>query len=189
MPLESIAETRDINEYDGNDWRSWNYNRKMNFIAGFIAGSGHVTTKSHTYLHTTSPLMLLPSSINEKKADDLWREVMSILMQKKKTYKADDVKLIVYIEIKRMQDFLSDYSIPNITSGQIADGLDILYEDFKNRNILLVDAVYVIKRQITGSPPEDIERILLYLRSNRKEYKHLQVEDEKGKIIRIISFP
>ena len=91
------------------------------------------------------------------------------------------------IEVREL--FLTRYSITNITSGQIVDGLNMFYEDFRNRNILLMDAIYVIKKQIKGSTPEDIERILLYLRSDKKEDKHLRIKDEKGKIIKIISFP
>lgn len=133
MPLQSIAGIVDPLEYNGNDWKVWDGNRKSNYITGFMVGSGYVIAKNQFY----------PSNL-----------------------------LLV-----------------NISSDQIIDGLNILYRDFRNRNILLVDAVYVIKKQITGSSPEDIERILLYLRSDRKEDGHLRIKDEKGKTIRIISFP
>jgi len=180
LPTVGIAE--DIVEYNGNTWRSWNFERKTYFVAGFIGGSAYTIMKNQFSSSV---------SFDQKKASDLWIETMTpyASAQKQKIYNADDIKLIVYIEGKYMRDSLSDYLIAEISSDQIADGLDILYKDFKNRNILLMDAIYVIKKQIKGSTPEDIERILLYLRSDKKEDKHLRIKDEKGKIIKIISFP
>lgn len=63
---------------------------------------------------------------------------------------------------------LDRFEIYNITVNQILDGLDKLYEDFKNRNIKISDGFYVVKGQIQGTPNEDIERILLYLRGEKK---------------------
>ena len=57
------------------------------------------------------------------------------------------------------------YSFNNIRVRQIEEGLDQLYGDFRNTNILLTDAIYVVKKQITGSSPEQIEKILQVLRS------------------------
>lgn len=81
------------------------------------------------------------------------------------------------------------YLINKVTVGQIVDGIDLLYKDFKNRNIYVIDAVYVVYKQIKGTPPEDIERILLWLRSGRKKNDYLVVKDNEGKIVRVITFP
>lgn len=180
IPLVSRAEIIDPLEYNGNDWKVWDGNRKSNYITGFMVGSGYVIAKNQFYSSV---------SFDQEKATSLWIETMSTSAQKQKAYKADDVRLVVFREAEFIRSSLSNLLIVNISSGQIIDGLDILYKDFKNRNILLADAIYVIKKQITGSSTEDIERILLYLRSDRKEDGHLRIKDEKGSIIRTISFP
>jgi len=74
-----------------------------------------------------------------------------------------------------------------LTNSSVAEGLDSFYGDFRNKGILIKDAVYLVKAQIKGTPTEDIDKILLYLRSG--EVKHLEIRDEKGKLIRKILFP
>jgi hypothetical protein len=84
---------------------------------------------------------------------------------------------------------LAAYLIDGVTLGQMIDGIDLLYGDFMNRNIYLFDAFFIVRDQIKGTPPEDIDRILLWLRSGRKNNDSLLVKDEKGNIIKTISFP
>lgn len=81
------------------------------------------------------------------------------------------------------------YNLTELALSQLTDGLDELYKDFKNRQIAVYDAVYVVRNQIQGASKEDIERILLYLRGGQKDFDLLRVKDEKGDIIRIIKFP
>ncbi len=77
--------------------------------------------------------------------------------------------------------------IYKITIGQIVEGLDVLYSDFKNRNIKINDAIYVVKRQIEGASEEHIEAMLQYLRSGKKTEK-LMYKDSDGNTIYIV-FP
>ena len=70
------------------------------------------------------------------------------------------------------------------------EGVDALYKDFKNRNIKIEDAIYVVKRQITGTSPSDIDRILLFLRNGKQDFTPLILErDKDGKPIKAIIFP
>lgn len=87
---------------------------------------------------------------------------------------------------------LINYVINRVTLGQLIDGIDSLYLDFKNRNIPLVFAIYVVNKQIKGTSQDDIERILLWLRTGGKwenKDKFLTLKDSEGKVIRIIDFP
>lgn len=87
---------------------------------------------------------------------------------------------------------LSGYVLTGMTLQQMIDGLDSLYADFKNRNIPLVFAIYVVNKQIKGTSSNDIERILLWLRSggNRKYMDdYLTIKDSYGNIVRTIIFP
>ncbi len=71
----------------------------------------------------------------------------------------------------------------------MVDGLDSLYKDFKNENIRNHDAIYVVKKQIEGTLPEDIERILVWLRQGKKDDELLNIRGRDGKIVRVITFP
>lgn len=149
---------------DGNYWRMVNISQKAAFIHGFILASSLVSSAI-----IADTIFYLEEHYN-----------------KKVTAKEED---ILSSETKKFPLSEWRYAITDIKNGQIVDGLNILYEDFKNRNIKIFDAIYVIKKQIRGTPPEDIERILLYLRGNRKDVSLLFVKDLKGKTIRVIKFP
>lgn len=98
----------------------------------------------------------------------------------------------IYSIGERPDKKLLGYVITGVTLGQLIDGIDSLYLDFKNRSIPLVFAIYVVNKQIKGTSQDDIERILLWLRSGDKwenKDKYLTLKDSKGKVIRIIDFP
>jgi hypothetical protein len=61
-----------------------------------------------------------------------------------------------------------------ITIGQIRDGIDVLYKDFSNRRIRIIDAIFVVKMQIEGKDADLIQAQLRYLRMhpiNDKTYE------------------
>jgi len=87
---------------------------------------------------------------------------------------------------------LAGYVITGMTMGQLIDGINLLYTDFMNRSIPLVFGIYVVNRQIKGTPQDDIEKILLWLRSGgqwKNKDKFLVVKDSNGKYIKTIVFP
>ncbi len=87
---------------------------------------------------------------------------------------------------------LSGYVITGITLGQLIDGINLLYSDFMNRSIPLVFGIYVVNKQIKGTPKDDIEKILLWLRSGGRDEnrdKFLTVKDPEGKFVKTIIFP
>lgn len=54
--------------------------------------------------------------------------------------------------------------LTNITAGQLCDGLDEFYKDFRNRGILVYDAVWVVLNQIANRPQVEINRLIENLR-------------------------
>ncbi len=44
----------------------------------------------------------------------------------------------------------------NVTNIQIADGLNTFYSDYRNRSILIHDAVWLVLNSIAGTPQEQI---------------------------------
>jgi hypothetical protein len=55
--------------------------------------------------------------------------------------------------------------LAEVSPGQIADGVDTVFKDYRNRSLLMTDAVYVTLRAIAGMPPQDIEKLLQAVRS------------------------
>lgn len=55
------------------------------------------------------------------------------------------------------------------TSKQIADGLDELYRDPRNRSILVSDGVWLVVNQIVGAPDEQMEKMILNYRRAASE--------------------
>jgi hypothetical protein len=70
-----------------------------------------------------------------------------------KTSEACEVKAI-----RSYQNHLDKY-FTNVTNGQVADGLDTFYKDYRNRSILVPDAVWVVINSIAGKPQKDIDEM------------------------------
>jgi hypothetical protein len=45
-----------------------------------------------------------------------------------------------------------------VTIGQIVEGVDAFYNDYKNKQILIQDAIYVVCKEVKGESQEKIER-------------------------------
>ena len=54
--------------------------------------------------------------------------------------------------------------LKNKKSGQIADGLDEFYKDFRNRSIRVRNAISYISLEISGASKEKLEKVLRDLR-------------------------
>jgi hypothetical protein len=155
-----------LGDLDGNEWQEWDENEKIMFTMGFLTGSDYV----------------VEGNMNETNQD----------LKKGVTEKGETVSeflLGAALEENSRNINLERYSIYNISVGQIVDGVDILYKDFKNKGINIPDAIYVVKRQIEGTSPEDIEKILIFLRSGKKNYEPISIRDKNGEVINIIQFP
>jgi len=63
-----------------------------------------------------------------------------------------------------IRDTVERLDLPGITVGQMRDGLNKFYEDFSNRKIKIVDAIYIVKMQIKGENPDLINAQIRYLK-------------------------
>jgi hypothetical protein len=54
----------------------------------------------------------------------------------------------------------------NATNGQIVDGLDSFYADFRNRSIRVADAVWLVVNGIAGTPQEELDTMIENWRRN-----------------------
>jgi len=62
-------------------------------------------------------------------------------------------------------EYLAKY-FKNVTNGQIVDGLDSFYADFRNRSISVNNAAWLVVNQISGTPKEQIEAMIENWRRN-----------------------
>lgn len=177
------GEKQDIFEFDGNSWRSWDVIQRASFISGFIAGTGYSAKNNlDSFIYVRSN-----AEYNNEKAAEIFSELIfmdkskAIPKSKKPKYDIYDVSQIAEYISRAYNIGLSNYNIANITNGQIMDGLNIFYGDFKNRNIKLSDAIYVVRKQILGSSPEEIEAISQWLRSPDRDYTKRSYTDKDGK--------
>jgi hypothetical protein len=63
-------------------------------------------------------------------------------------------------------DFYKDKFLKDVTNGQLADGLDEFYKDYRNRKIRIHDAVWLTLNAIAGTPQADIDKMVENFRKN-----------------------
>jgi hypothetical protein len=56
----------------------------------------------------------------------------------------------------------------NVNSGQLADGLDDFYKDYRNRKILVVNGVWLVLNSIAGTPQKELDKMIESFRANAK---------------------
>jgi hypothetical protein len=69
------------------------------------------------------------------------------------------------------------YSLGGITWGQMIDGLDEFYSDWRNRQIEISDALYAVKLELTGASATDVDRAKRLLRLPKEKVWEMLVSD------------
>ena len=54
----------------------------------------------------------------------------------------------------------TDKYVRNVTNEQIADGLNTFYADYRNRSILIHDAVWLALNSIAGTPQAELDKMI-----------------------------
>ncbi len=162
---------KSISDNDGNDWNSWDISKKISYVKGFISASCFVSNNN----------------------DDDFRLILCDPKTTVSKVLCPDNSEREYNIRKKKNDVLKRYCITDISIGQLIDGLNLFYKDFRNRQIRLNLSVYIVRKQIEGAPNEEIETILLFLRKTFKESFYggvpgLKYKDKSG-IEHAIPFP
>ena len=175
VPLLSVAQEKtDVSKYDGNSWRSMDYSTRLAFISGFMLGSWSVNSGCQM---SENLFMKEGSGYTEAKG----LKVLTDYWTPKKQYTKEEVGLLLEGRMRMFNSYLDKYGIIGITNDQIVDGLNKFYEDFRNRGILLTQAIYVVKKQIKGASPEEIDAVCEYLRSDY-DFRKLPYKTKDGTI-------
>lgn len=207
-PFLVMGETKEISDFDGNEWRTWNLSRKVNFISGFLAGASYVIEEN-----TPSFGKYMGEDYDAIKALGVYWDYLGLGLKqmkggpkakveakppeapapiapeaRKQQYSIDEVSLLLEREHRNSREWLTPYSIIGITNVQIVDGLNLFYNDFRNRQIKLPDAIYIIRKQILGVSKEEIEAITEWLRTPNRDSNKRRYKDKEGNL-KFADFP
>jgi hypothetical protein len=68
--------------------------------------------------------------------------------------------------IASYEQFTKKY-LEHLTSGQVSDGLDKFYEDYRNRTILINWGIWIVLKAIAGDPQAEIDALIDNLKHPR----------------------
>ena len=63
-----------------------------------------------------------------------------------------------------------------VTIGQVIDGLDNIYKDFRNMNVLILDAIHIVQMETNGSSQVEIEWQTRYYRADEDARSQMSTE-------------
>lgn len=134
----SIAQEKFLSE-DGNFWLNISEPNKVGIMFGFYMAISTVA-KNNLLAHSTTAYALT----------ELQKEVPK------------DARVAWLIMV--LEGMIKSLDFANITVGQLVDGVDNFYKNFANRNIKLIDAIYITRMEIRGFNPELVSAQVRYLR-------------------------
>lgn len=170
----------------GDTWRSLSKGKKTVLTDGIILGINNVVRENMVFL----PDETGSTERNDELAEKLEKLLVLYVWQKfARKPTEDEVRLLLAYEKELRNKKLIEYGVFDVSVEEIITGVDRLYLEPKNRNISIVDAMYLVRKKSQGAPPEDMERLVNYLRGGKKDRSILNVKDERGKTRRIIHFP
>jgi hypothetical protein len=71
----------------------------------------------------------------------------------------------VYRAVTSYNEYLNKY-FGAVTAGQLVDGLNDFYADYRNRSIKLHDGIWLVVNQIAGTPKEEVDLMVENWRKN-----------------------
>jgi hypothetical protein len=160
----------DVFQFSGYEWARWDSPSKYGFIGGFIAGGAYVAIGSQTEMVNKPQESKIESGELAGSSDN--KDVVTTL--------------IMYLQDDKEKD-LARYFIKGVPSDQLVNGLDALYKNRHHRGIKVVDAIYLVRKQLEGASREEINATIEYLISG-KDIKKLHYTDANGKFQAVI-FP
>jgi hypothetical protein len=165
----------------GDNWLSLSANQKKLYIKGLVDG-----IDSLFYEIVMLPHIKLRQKVDPKKVGDIYKALQVDYKKNKRVFTGKEVWELLHSWSQWEVEVLGSFAIDSEHLNQIIEGVDAFYADFKNKQIGVVSAVYVVKKQIEGEPPEAIEAICQWLRkndpfsSNREETTVIEKKEYNG---------
>lgn len=186
IPALGVSGKEDAGDLDGTTWTSWDFEEKVFYLSGFLSASWYIVEENKEGLFYSKAFG--STEYNAETSSKIWGDFSATEKKKKSSFTRSDVAILLDSQRINKNDSLSKYSIYGITTGQIFQGLNLFYDDFKNRQIKLPVAIYVIKKQITGASAEEIEALVQWLRGSGQDFNKRFYIDKEG-IKKFIVFP
>ena len=117
---------------NGYEWESWSEITKTSWLIGFDEGHTQTSVEAYIFLRRFADAVSLKF--------------------------AGTVEELYEVADKMNNEFLDRTVLGRGTFGQIAAGLDDFYKDYRNKSILINEALYIVKLEFTGAPQEFIEQ-------------------------------
>lgn len=138
--IVSIAQAdEDQLRLDGNWWINESKPYKATYLAGFVDAM----------------------SFEDKR----WS--FALLLAQGKTF---DPKLSSFaIKVRKSMEDARQQDFSHVTVGQLVDGLDNIYSDYRNRRIKTKDAITVVIRSLDGTPEDKLNEIVEWQRKHASE--------------------
>lgn len=183
--------SKTIETLNGTDWIKWKKETKVAFVTGFISGSEWMA------INSLFPKSLFPNEQSFSKAEIIWNKVteesgkaISDPKTSLSKFNALEVLLFSMYDAYKKND-LFNRAIIRVSNTDIVEGLEQFYNNSKNSQVLISNAIYLICKKLKGAPKEDIDELLPYLRGEKEIPLGwiIPVYDKNGKFIRIIEFP
>lgn len=174
----------DVGDFDGNDWEGWPEVRKLSFLSGFLAGSNIILENKMDPFYCS---LIVSNKYKPEEAQKIW-ETLFEGKKKKVAFSKQEVALLLDYEIVSRNQALDRYGIYGITNGQLQEGLNLFYSDFRNKQIKLFSALYLVKNQIKGTSSEEIEATIEWLRGGGRDFSKRFYFSKDGKK-KYINFP
>lgn len=155
LTLPTISWTEEkILSSDGYTWESWSKGIKVGWAAGFYDGIEQGTFEGGIFLWAFEDIM-------------------------KNRYQ--DSNELEFIKNKLGRSLGERTSFEFISFGQIVNGLDEFYKDFRNKTIEIREAAYMVRLELKGAPKNFIEEQIRIIRipweNRQKEQQSLLAND------------
>ncbi len=125
---------------DGNWWNTQTRGSKLLYILGFFDG--------------------------QVAAQNIFDGALLIAQADPKTGKWDRERARVLVQAGNLAFSSIRHDYGSVTAGQLTDGLDKIYSDYRNVRIRVQQAIIVVVRSIDGTPDEDVQKVLERKRSD-----------------------
>jgi hypothetical protein len=185
MATTCFADKEIISEFDGNDYLGWPQVRKLSFLSGFLLANSNIISENKMAPFYCS--FLFSNNYKPEEAQKIW-ETLFEGKKRKASFTKQEVALLLDYELIGRNQTLERYEIYGITVGQLNEGLNLFYNDFRNKQIKLFPAIFLVKKQISGTSSEEIEATIEWLRGEGKDFNKRFYLTKDGKK-KYINFP
>lgn len=150
------GEEQERYKLDGYKWDSWPRDGKFGWVKGYCDGLDRASLEGAFFL------------------SELRREMGNEMGENEFESKERG--------LKGVESFIKRLVLSGVTYGQMVDGLDKFYQDYRNKKVLTREAIWIVKLQVKGAPQDFIDQEARILRmpteERGKEWLNLRLKNQ-----------